>query len=768
MSKLKSIVILFALTLVTVFCIVRVTHLRFDYDFEKFFPVGNEESDFYFDFRSKFETDNDFVIVGVVREKGVFNAEFLAKVDSLSTTLKQTENIVEVLSPTDLKEVVRDPALGFFIRKPVIDWENPESYPSDSAYIMSSDLYAGSFFSKDGKALAINMKHTQGLSKQDCDKVADDIQSIVNSFGFEETHIIGRSLGQKIYVEMMASEMTIFVTISFFLTLLFLFIAFRSFWNVAMPTLVVLTSIIWTLGAIELMGKDIDIMLTILPTILFVIGISDSVHILARYIELLRSGKEKVEAIKGSIRDTILPTFLTAITTSIGFGTLIFNGIEPISNFGLYTSLGVMMAFIISYAMIPAGLYLCPLPNISSPLSKNDFWTPKLHVAFLWVLRKRKRILWGALIFTATCIAITTQINVNNFMLEDLDNDHFLKQEFKFVEDKFSGARPFEMAIMLNNENDIWDIKVLTELDRFDSHLRKEYGVGNLFSLPMLIKTIHKAMNGGQSQYFSIPTDPEELEKIKKLAERKDFAQALNLMVNKEEKLIRFSGKVADLGRAHFDKVNSELEQLYKEMNVDAWNYKVTGTAHLIDYNNSYLVENMIWDIVLSILSVALLVGLLFYSFRIALLSLIPNIIPLIGLSAFMVVAGIDIKISTSIIFSIAFGIAVDDTIHFMGKLKLLQQRGYSKNYAVKRTFISTGKAIIMTSLILCAGFVSLIFSSFMGTFYVGLLVTITLIIALVGDLLLTSVLVMLFAKENKKYLEKSIEPRIAKTIQEE
>jgi predicted RND superfamily exporter protein len=768
MTKWKSISILVSLTLVTAFCIERITHLKFDYDFEKFFPVGNVESDFYFEFREKFETDNDFVIVGLVKKEGVFNYDFLRDVDSLAVLLKGIENMEEVLSPTDLMEVVRDPALGLFMRKPVLDWKNPESYPFDSAFVLTSDIYKGSFFSSDGKAVAINMKHKQGLSKKACDKVADDIQSVVSQFEFDESHIIGRSLGQKIYVEMMAREMALFITISFFLTLLFLFIAFRSFWNVVLPTLVVLTSIVWTLGAIELLGQDIDIMLTILPTILFVIGISDSVHILARYIELLRSGKEKVEAIKGAIRDTILPTFLTAITTAIGFGTLIFNGIQPISNFGIYTSLGVMMAFLISYAMLPAGLYLCPKPGISSPMNKNDFWTPKLHRVFMWILRKRRRILWGSVVFTLGCVAITSQINVNNFMLEDLDNDHFLKQEFRFVEEKFSGARPFEMAITFDQKDEIWKPETMRQLDLMDQHLRNEYGVGNLMSLPVLVKSIHKSMNGGQMSFYSIPESQEELDQIKELTSRKDFAKIFKLIINEEEKTARFSGKTGDLGRAHFDSKNENLQQFYTSLGANQWQYKVTGTAHLIDYNNSYLVENMLLDIMLSILSVALLVGMLFYSWRIALLSLIPNVIPLIGLSAFMVISGIDIKISTSIIFSIAFGIAVDDTIHFMGKLKLLQNRGYSKNYAVKRTFISTGKAIIMTTLILCAGFVSLIFSSFMGTFYVGMLVTITLIIALVGDLLLTSVLVLSFARENKKFLDKEKNSVVDKLFSEE
>jgi predicted RND superfamily exporter protein len=357
--------------------------------------------------------------------------------------------------------------------------------------------------------------------------------------------------------------------------------------------------------------------------------------------------------------------------------------------------------------------------------------------------------LWSLPVVVLAFGWIASTIRVNNYMLEDLENDHFLKKEFRFVEEKFSGARPFEMAIQLDQNADLWNPQVLHVLDSLDQFLRNQYGVGAMISAPALIKSANKSLNGGQEGYYSIP-DSLDIVAIQKLLRRKEFAEAFALVYHDETKTLRYTGKVGDLGRDYFEKKNSELKQFTDQFQNAGMTFRVTGTAHLIDYNNAYLVENMLFDIILSILAVALVVGLMFGSLRTALLTLIPNVIPLAGIAAFMALAGIDIKISTSIIFNIAFGIAVDDTIHFMGKLKLLQMRGYRKNYAVKRTFISTGKAIILTTLILCAGFVSLIFSSFMGTFYVGLLVTLTLLMALVADLLYSPVLVLTFGKDKK------------------
>jgi uncharacterized protein len=222
----------------------------------------------------------------------------------------------------------------------------------------------------------------------------------------------------------------------------------------------------------------------------------------------------------------------------------------------------------------------------------------------------------------------------------------------------------------------------------------------------------------------------------------------IQLFVNEEMHMARVQGKVGDLGAREFEQRNEKLMSVYGELENPKFDIRVTGTATLIDLNNAYLATDMTIGLIIAFLVVAIIMGLMFKSVKMVLICLIPNILPLLMIAGIMGAMGIDLKVSTSIIFTIAFGIAVDDTIHFMSKLRLELGKGKSLLYALKRTYISTGKAIIITSIILSGGFFTLVFSSFLGTFYVGLLISLTLLFAVLADLTLLPVLILLFFRK--------------------
>ncbi len=751
MNKSKALIVLSIVVVATLISGFLISRLRFDYDFEAFFPHEDPETEFYLEFRKNFETDNDFFIVALDNNEGVFQKEFLKKVDSLTSLLGNVEYLVEVNSPTRLTEYTRDPFMGTVFSRPMLRWDEPENYAIDSASVFQKPGMVGVFYSNDGKSLAINMKHEQKLSKDKCDKLSLDIEALVNSFGFDKAHVIGRALGQRVYVEMMIKELTLFVSLSLAITILFLFIAFRSGWGIIIPTLVVLISIIWTLGIMNLVGKNIDIMLTILPTIIFVVGMSDSVHVLTKYLQELRNGREKHEAIRYAFKSIRLATFLTALTTSIGFLTLVLSDIKPVSDFGVYTSLGVMLAYGLTFTMLPAILFLATPKRMIQYSENEDFWTLKLHRAFAWVLRKRKAVFIGGLVSAAIGLFGISLLDVDNVMLEDLRDDHFLKQEFRYMEEKFSGVRPFEMAIQLDEKTMPFDRDFLVKLDSVENYLEKEYRVGNIMSIARLIKSINKELNGGSEEYFIIP-EQNEINQIKKMLRREEAKRIADLFINQENKVLRVSGKVGDIGRLHYEEENRKLDSYIAENKLsNHFTYRVTGTAHLIDVNNRKLVDNMVLDLFLSVVVIGIIMAFIYKSWRMFFLTIIPNIIPLVLVGGIMGYLGIPIKISTSIVFNIAFGIAVDDTIHFLARVKTLLSEGLSLRYAVKRTFLTTGKAMIVTTLILCGGFMTLIFSNFLGTFYIGLLITLTLIIGVITELLFAPLVVLFFFKKKEE-----------------
>jgi hypothetical protein len=263
-----------------------------------------------------------------------------------------------------------------------------------------------------------------------------------------------------------------------------------------------------------------------------------------------------------------------------------------------------------------------------------------------------------------------------------------------------------------------------------------------------LVKTFNKASNGGQKEFYSIP-EQAEINQIERILKRKSTREYLNLFYSDSINVLRVTGKVGDIGRLYYEEKNRQLAEFISTNKLDTrFDYKVTGTAHLIDLNNQSLVDNMLADLLLSVLVVGLIMAVIYRSWKMLFLTIIPNVIPLLLVGGLMGYVGIPIKISTSIIFNIAFGIAVDDTIHFLARVRTLLGEGISLPYAIKRTFLTTGKAMIITTLILCGGFMTLVLSNFLGTYYIGFLITLTLIIGVITELLFAPLVLLFFFRK--------------------
>jgi predicted RND superfamily exporter protein len=296
-------------------------------------------------------------------------------------------------------------------------------------------------------------------------------------------------------------------------------------------------------------------------------------------------------------------------------------------------------------------------------------------------------------------------------------------------------------------------------METVDAYLESEYGVGNLMSPARLVQYANQAKNAGNLNYLHVPESERELKRLVKLMERGSTGglAPLDYFIDREKGYVRISGQVADAGRKLYDRKNEELMAWLKsDLSTAPFKAKVTGTAHLIDVNNDALSINMIKGLGIAFLVIAVIVGIMYKSLKMVVISLIPNMLPLLMISAIMGFFGIYLKVSTSIIFTIAFGIAVDDTIHFLSKFRIQLAKGRTWQYALKRTYLSTGKAIVVTTLILCAGFLTLVFSDFLGTFYIGLLISLTLAFAVLSDLFLLPVLIIMAHRSKSKQVSTS------------
>jgi len=740
--KKSSILIIISLIIFTGLTAISASLLEFDYDFEHFFPQNDPDLDYFLDYRETFENDNDYILISIGNNNGIFNSIFLNKAALFTRDLEQLNHVKEVISPINIKT----PIINSFgaIEVPLLHINDANKLKTDSLRILQSKEYSKTLFSADLSAICIVVNNTQIISKKAADEVLTDIENLIEEYKFEQLHYAGKIRGQKMYLTKMKFELMLFLSISILLIILFLFITFRSAYGIIIPLITVFIAIIGVLGIMQITGKSLDVMSTLLPTILFVVGMSDAIHILNRYIEELRSGKEKITAIKTTFKEVGLATLFTSITTAVGFITLISVPIKPMQDFGIYSAVGVLLAFVIAITFLPATLSLLKKPKIVTKQAKQLFWNKILSKSFIYVIKNQGKVVFGYVIIVIISVIGIFQLEVDYKLLEDLAEDDPLQQDFRFFEDSYSGIRPFEMAIYTKDSSSIFEYEIIQEMDKVETYLYDTYEAGFILSPVSIIKALNKATHGGSSAYFKIPTKKSQYKKLVRKLKRFNIDNKLNNLINKDKTIARFTGKMDDVGSKAVKEKNIEFERFFKtKIDNNLIAYKMTGTALLVDKNNEYLALNLIIGLAIAFFLIAVLIGIIFKSFKMALLSIIPNVVPLAFIGGLMGFLGTNINMSTSIIFTIAFGIAVDDTIHFLSKFKIESGKGKSFIYSLKRTYLSTGKAIVITTLILCAGFISLVFSDFKSTFLIGTYVGLILFAAVITDLLLLPVLLI-------------------------
>lgn len=733
------------LAVITVAALAELRHVRLDHDFEKFFPTDDPELDRYQAFRARFGSDNDHLLVGVVREEGIGDTAFLKRVDILARALRHVQHVQAVTSPTTLTEPIVTP-LGVFER-PLLRMHDPELLALDMQRAATDPRLQGRLLATTGQALVIVLDCAPGLSKVKSDALLADVQALTAASGLERTYLAGRVHGQHHYIRMMTSEMLFYLTLSIALLAVFLWFGFRSWWGVAVPIVTVGVAVLWQVALMTLLGQPLGILTMLLPTILFVVGMSDVVHILEHYLDEIRDGVPRREAIARTYHHVGLPTLLTAITAGIGFATLGTAAIKPLQEFGWYTGIGVLLTFLIAFTLLPALLLFIPPEKLLPVSLARSPWDRRLPRLLQWTIRHRRGILIG---FTLAAVAgggAITQVRVNSYLLDDWPESEKERLGYRFFEQHFGGVRPFEMEVEVSEGHSVWDPSVLHAIGQVEEQAAELYGALPVASPAQVMRALNQAHHGGQADQYALPDDSLTTRRYARRAAMV-AGDKLAAVASPDGLRARISGRMPDRGSAINSVANAELERFIAQHTDSAVvRFHHTGMAHLIDHNNATLSMQLLRGMGLAIVLTALIMMWFFRDPRMVLVALLPNVLPLLLVAGMMGLVGIDLKVGTAIIFSIAFGIAEDDTIHMLAKLRQQLRARKSPVYALKRTYLTTGKAVTVTGLMLLSGFVTLVFSDFGTIRSMGILVTVTLAFAFVAELLLLPVLVMYVLK---------------------
>ncbi len=745
-TRKKSIILITLFSAIFVVQTFFATKTGFDHNFDTFFPEEGEDTEYFNHFRDVFGSENDFLIIGIENNEGIFKNDFLIKLDSFTSVLGKVENIEFVQSPTNLYFVVKD-MFGSIYEIPYIHINDEEKLKNDSTQLMKSTTMIGSFISSDAKSVSIFVKHKDGLELEESQKLLSDLKEKTDEFQFDSTHMGGRIVGHVYFTELTSTEIVILVAASVVLIIIFLFITFKSWYGILIPFAVVASTVIFVIGLMAETGKNLNIVLNALPTVLMVVGISGVVHFLSKYLQELRKGLHKMEALHKTFKEVGFALFFTSMTTIVGFASLTTSNIPPIITFGLYTAIGVAFCLLLSLFFMPSILLLMKEPKLNKTYKEGKLWDHKLRDAFLWLIRNKVLVLISFGIIVAVSVWGTLQIKPNNYIMEDLKEDNPMMKSYNFLEENFAGARPFELGIQLKDTSkSIYDPEIVRLINEIEEFAIQNYELGGVFSIPMMAKSTNVGNHGGMQEYFELPEKDKELKKILKDIRRYADDEKLEKIVDSTHTETRISARMADMGSYNTAPLHAKfLEFVDQPRFKEALDVHITGGPYLMELNNEMLVTNVVTGLIIAFLIIGIIIGIMYKSFTIILLTLIPNIIPLLMIGAIMGFTGIDLKLSTSIVFTIAFGIAVDDTIHFLSKYRIELRKGFSKMIALKNTFEGTGKAIVLTTIVLSGGFLTLCVSDYLGSFYIGILVSLTLVFALLSDLILLPVLLILF-----------------------
>jgi predicted RND superfamily exporter protein len=729
--------------------------ISFDYDYAKYFPKDSDAKDFFENYQKTFGSDNDFILIGIVNNNGVFNKEFLSKVKTLGDSIQTNKSVQFIISPTHNLNYTKLAGFNGIINKPYIQSDLNNLY-QDSIFIRQAPKIYGNIFSEKLPAISIFIQTKNNLAKAPSDKLLKDLNLWSTQLNFDQCHIAGRVVAQSYYIQKMITETGLFIITSVILVILLLWLSFKNLWGIVIPLLTVIFAIITSIAVMQIAGKSFDLLMIMLPTIIFVVGMSDLVHFLSKYLDELRNGKSKIIALIHAYKEIALATFLTSITTAIGFFSLVSADIIPIKEFGIYSGISVFIAYIFAFTFLPAVYVLLPQPILLKQKPNVFNWSKILTRLFIWNIKNQKVIVSFYIVLILFCVFAVSKLKVNNYLLEDLNENDPVRQNFTFFEQNFAGVRPFELKISALNGTKILDFENAIDIEKIEYYLSKNYtknGVGFMLSPIEPLKMAYYIKHKNNIEYYCLPRKEKKYNSLNNqlLSIHNKFSGSLSLtnnLLSKDSISGRISGKIEDIGGYAIKYENEKLYNFIKDsIQNNNLSLQLTGTAVLIDKNNESLAKQLLLGLLFALIMIGIIMALVFKSIKMVIISIIPNIIPLLSIGGLMYILNFDIKISTTLFFTLAFGIAVDDTIHLLSKFKLELNKGYNYFYAIKRSYISSGKAIIITSIIICGGFFTLIASNFTSIYLMGLFVSFALLIAVIADLTILPLIILKWFK---------------------
>ncbi len=732
--------VIFAITL---FFAWGMTRLGISFSFQSFYPKDDAEFAYYEHYQTLFTEDQNFINYVAVSPEGgagIWDSAFLARASDLFEAIAELPGMDSALTATNFPELSRR---GMSIRqRPFLRYQTPEELADSRQRALADSTFFGNFITREGSHLCgFFFIEPAIFDSRERDQLSHAMDSLLQAQPLPFV-ISGIPYIRTQYVEKIGKELLLFTSLAVLLITVVLFLTYRNLWGILIPPILIFLALIWTLGMMGWTGQDINIINNLLIPIMFVVGMSDIIHMFTKYFQELRDGRSKEDAVRVTLKEIGLSLFLTSFTTAIGFASLYVSRVPPIREFGVSAAVGVILTYFISIVLIPGILIRLPekaFVGVRS-LENAGIWERLL----LWVERFTKRrprfhlVFWGVLI--GLSLVLIQQIPVDVHLIEDIGKRDPVRQSMEFFEESSYGLRPFELGFQVKGSSRrLDDLELLRQMSAMEHYLGKDPQFSPFLSLPSFLEEANGLLTGNKR----LPDTQEEVDQLIALTYQQGQQELLSRLISPDGREARITARMPDIGNVAYEALSARLDSfVVASCDTSLFSYQSTGHAYLTEQNLKYVRRSLLGGLSLAFVMIGLTMGLLFRSWRMLIISLLPNVIPLLLTGGVMGLFGITLTASTALVFVIAFGIAVDDTIHFLNRYRMERKRGLSVDQAISVTIMGTGKAMTLTSFVLMGGFVLLLASDFGGTFNTGLFTALTIVFALLADLLLLPVLV--------------------------
>jgi len=758
------------LSLLTAFMAYKGQHVVLSYENNSMLPEKDSTRIEYQAFKDRFGEDGNVIVIGTINPELFQLNQFNAWID-LGDSIRKINGVQEVLNISRAINLVKNEETHQFNIVPVIPQKPTTQAEVDSLknIILGLKFYEGLLYNPHTKATLM----TVTLDKKKLnDKIRitliNNIIASVDAYKLKnkvEIHCSGMPYIRTVTMQKVKHELFLFVLISIAVATFIMFLFFKSLRVVISSLLIVGVSIIWVMGTLVLFGYKITILTGVIPSLIVIIVIENCIYILNKYHWEYRSHGNKMRALSQVIHRIGFASLMTNAATALGFAAFILVPNQMLREFGVITSINIMVLYVLTITLLPIIFSLVdpPTPKHLKHLDSNFFGTILEKVIYL--ISNRRNLIYGIAggLVVVGFIGLS-MMKTSGKIVDDFRSDDPTLLDLKFFESNFGGVMPFEISIDTKKRNGILTYSTIQKIDKLQTTINQYPEFSKPLSLIEVFKFARQAYYGGDSSKYSLPSSMEKNFIFGYIPQKVggNGNSLLKSFIDSTKQITRISFQMADVGTKHMDSLMASiLPQVDTIFDKTKFDVKVTGSSVVYAKGTNFLIRNLFESVIIAIILISILMAFLFSSFRMILVSMVPNIIPLVITAAIMGFTGIPIKPSTIIVFSIALGISVDNAIQYLSRYRheLKVNNGAIKLSAINALH-EAGFSMIYTSIVLVLGFSVFIVSEFGGTQALGILISTTLLIAMFFNVMVLPSLLLTLDKRlvSKSFTEPIIE----------